>query len=81
MMSTDAISLPDDLTLCHSLIAQQHEQLLELQRQVQHLKYLNEYLTRKIYGRTDVRRCRRGTARRDNNIEAQEERARPSAVS
>jgi transposase len=50
MMSTDAISLPDDLTLCHSLIAQQHEQLLELQRQVQHLKYLNEYLTRKIYG-------------------------------
>lgn len=49
-MSTDAIYPPNDLTVCHAMIAKLHEQLLELQRQVEQLKYQNDYLKRRIYG-------------------------------
>ncbi len=49
-MSTDAISLPDDLTLCHAIIAQLHEQLESSQKKIGHLEHQLDYLLRRIYG-------------------------------
>jgi len=49
-MSTDAAILPDDLSLCHGIIAQMHEQLICSQRKIEHLEYRLDLLLRRIYG-------------------------------
>jgi transposase len=49
-MSTDAISLPNDVTLCHEIIAQQQETLEQLARQNQQLEHRLDQLLRRFYG-------------------------------
>jgi transposase len=49
-MSTTAISLPDDLTLCHAIIAQLHEQVESSQKKIGQLEQRLDYLLRRIYG-------------------------------
>jgi len=49
-MSRDASSPPDDLSLCHAIIAKQQEQLAASQRQIEQLKHQIDYLLRRTYG-------------------------------
>jgi transposase len=49
-MSTDAISLPDDLDLLKQIILQQREQLESSQKRIGHLEHQLDYLLRRIYG-------------------------------
>jgi transposase len=49
-MGTDATTLPADLSLCHQIIAQQHEQLLSSQRKIEQLEHRLDVLLRRIYG-------------------------------
>jgi len=49
-MSTDAAILPDDLSLCHEIIAQQQEQLAAWQRKVEQLEHRLDLLLRRLYG-------------------------------
>ncbi len=49
-MSTDASSSPDDLSLCHAIIARQQEQLATSQRQIEQLQHQIDYLMRRTYG-------------------------------
>ena len=49
-MSTDATTLPGDLSLCHQIIAQQHEQLVSSQRKIEQLEHRLDLLLRRIYG-------------------------------
>ena len=44
-MSTEAISLPDDLSISHEIILQQHEQLVSSQRRIEQLNRLYSVLT------------------------------------
>ena len=49
-MSTDAASLPNDLSLCHEIILQMREQLDASQRKVDQLERRLDLLLRRIYG-------------------------------
>jgi transposase len=49
-MSTDATSLPNDVTLCHEIIAQQQETLVGQQRQIEQLEHRLDQLLRRFYG-------------------------------
>ena len=49
-MSTDATSRPNDLTLCHQIIAEQQSTIGELQRELQQVKHYVERLLRGKYG-------------------------------
>jgi transposase len=49
-MSTDAAPLPDDLSLCHALIAQQSTALAELERRNEQLAHQLDQLLRRLYG-------------------------------
>ena len=49
-MSTDATSRPNDLTLCHQIIAEQQSTIGELQRELQQVKHYVERLLRSKYG-------------------------------
>jgi transposase len=49
-MSTEAISLPDDLSISHEIILQQHEQLVSSQRKIEQLEHRLDLLLRRIYG-------------------------------
>jgi len=49
-MSTDATSRPNDLTLCHQIIAEQQSTIGELQRELQQVKHYVERLLHSKYG-------------------------------
>jgi transposase len=49
-MSMEAISLPDDLSISHEIILQQHEQLVSSQRKIEQLEHRLDLLLRRIYG-------------------------------
>ena len=49
-MSTDVTSRPNDLTLCHQIIAEQQSTIGELQRELQQVKHYVERLLRGKYG-------------------------------
>src|SRR5512147_1671127 len=49
-MSEPAAPLPDDLALCHELIAQQAETIQQAQRRIEQLEHQLEQLLRRQYG-------------------------------
>jgi len=50
VMNTDATSRPNDLTLCHQIIAEQQSTIGELQRELQQAKHYVERLLHSKYG-------------------------------
>jgi hypothetical protein len=62
-MSTAAISLPDDLSISHEIILQQHNQLLASQRKIEQLEHRLDLLLRRIYGPRSERLLARTSCR------------------
>lgn len=49
-MSTDALSLPDDMALCHEMLRQQADTIRHAQRRIEQLEHYLQQLLRRQYG-------------------------------